>query len=59
MPFIFLGRNQRKYFNSKLKPLYSAFLNSIKHSKYRIGIKVDKDRLAVDQNNYLSKTVNV
>ena len=53
--FTFLVRNQRKYFNSKLKPLYTAFLNSIKHSKYRIGIKFDKDHLAVEQNNYLSK----
>ena len=56
---MFLVRNQRKHFNSKLKPLYTAFLNSIKHSKYRIGIKFDKDHLAVEQNNYLSKILNV
>ena len=34
-------------FNSKLKPLYTAFLDSIKLSEYRIGIKFDKDPLGV------------
>ena len=29
-------------FNSKIKPLYSIFLHSIKLSEYRIGIKFDK-----------------
>ena len=37
--------------NSKLKPLFTAFLQSIKLSGYRIGIKLDKDSLAVEQNN--------
>ena len=46
-------------FNSKLKPLYTAFLHSIKLSEYRIGTKFDKDPLAVEQNNYLIKIVNV
>ena len=46
-------------FNSKLTPLYTTFLNSIKLSEYRIGIKFDKDPLAVEQNNYFSKIVNV
>ena len=45
-------------FNSKLKPQYSAFLNSIKLSEYGIGIKFDKNPLAVEQNNYLTKIVN-
>ena len=45
--------------NSKVKPLYTIFLNSINFSGYRIGIKFDKDLLAVEQNNYLTKTVNV
>ena len=49
----------KQVFNSKLKPLYTAFLNSIKHSEHRIGIKFDKDPLAVEQNNYLRKIVNV
>ena len=35
-------------FNSKLKPLYIAFLNNIKLSEYIIGIKFDKDPLAVE-----------
>ena len=46
-------------FNFKLKPLYTAFLHSIKPSEYRKGIKFNKDLLAEEQNNYLSKTVNV
>ena len=45
--------------NFKLKPLYTIFLNSIKLSEYRIGIKFDKDPLAVEQNNYLTKIINV
>ena len=34
-------------------------MNSIKLSEYGIGIKFDKDLLAVTQNNYLTKIVNV
>ena len=45
--------------NSKLKSLYNTSLNSIKLSEYRIGIKFDKEPLAVEQNNYLTKIVNV
>ena len=44
--------------NSKVKPLYTAFLNSIKLSEYRIGIIFDKDPLAAEQKNYLTKIVN-
>ena len=44
-------------FNSKLKPLYTASLNSIEFSEYRIEIKFDKDSLPVEQNNYLTKIV--
>ena len=40
-------------------PLYTAFLHSIKLSGYRIEIKFDKDPLALEQNNYLTKIVNV
>ena len=42
-------------YNSKLKPLYTAFLHSIKLSGYKMGIKFDKDPLAVEQNDYLNK----
>ena len=33
-------------------------MNSVKLSEYRIGIKFDKEPLAVEQNNYLNKIVN-
>ena len=46
-------------YNSKIKRLYTTFLHSMKHSGYKIGIKFDKDPLAVEQNNYLTKVVNV
>ena len=46
-------------FNSKLKPLCTAFLHSIKHSEYRFGIKLDKDRLAVEQSDNLREILNV
>ena len=46
-------------YNSKLKTLYTAFAHSIKLSGYKMGIKIDKDPLAVKQNNYLTKIVNV
>ena len=46
-------------YNSKLKTLYTAFLNSIKLSEYKMGIKFDKDPLTVKQNNYFTKIVNV
>ena len=45
-------------YNSKLKPLYTAFWHSIKIHEYRIGIKLDKDPLAIEQNYYLAKIVN-
>lgn len=43
---------------SEIKPLYTAFLYSIKLFRYEIGIKFDKERLATKQNNYLTKVVN-
>ena len=46
-------------FNSKLRSLWTTSLNSIKLSEYRIGIKFDKYPLAIEQNNYLTKIVNV
>ena len=46
-------------FNSKLKLFPTAFLNSIKHSEYQIGLKFNEDLLAMEQNNYLTKIVNV
>ena len=46
-------------YDSKRKPLYTAFWHSIKLYGYRIVIKFDKDPLDVEQNNYLTKIVNV
>ena len=54
-----LSCKSKGVYNSKLKPLYTAFLHSIKLSEYRIGIEFDKDPFAVEQNNYLTKIVNV
>ena len=51
--------NQMEVYNSNFNPLYTAFLHSIKLSAYTVGIKFDKDPLAVEQNNYLTKIVNV
>ena len=46
-------------FNSELKPLYIAFLHSIKLSGYKMGINFDKDPFVVEQINYLTKIENV
>ena len=54
-----LSWTSKGVYNSKLKPLYTAFLHSIKLSEYRIGLKFEKDTLAVEQNNYLRKILNV
>ena len=61
---MFLVENQREYiiilYNyGIIIPLYTASLHSIKVSEYRIGIKLNKDPLAVGQNNYLTKIVNI
>ena len=37
---------------SKLRPLYTAFLQDIKLSGYRIGIQLDNCVLTIEQNNY-------
>ena len=55
-----ISQESNGVFNCKLKPLYTGFLHSIKLSRYKMGIKFDKDPLAVEQNNYLMyKIVNV
>ena len=54
-----LSLKSKRVFNSKLNPLYTAFLHSIKLSEYRIGVKCGKDPLAVEQSNHLNKIVNV
>ena len=54
-----LNCKSKRIFKSKLKPLYTTFLNSIKLSGSILGIKFDKNRLAIEKNNYLTKIVNV
>ena len=54
-----LSWKSKGVFNSKLKPLYASFLHSIKPFGYRMGVKFDKGPLAVEQNNYLTKIVNL
>ena len=56
--YVFSWKSKGVY-NPKLKPLYNTFLHSVKHFGYKMGIKFDKDSLAVEQNNYLTKIVNV
>ena len=57
-PALFIRKSKGVY-SSNLKPSYTAFLNSIKLSGYKMGMKFDKDPLAAEQNNYLTKIVNV
>ena len=45
-------------FTSKLNPLHTPFLHSIKLFAQRMGIKFDKDALTVEQNSYATKIVN-
>ena len=40
----------------KRKPLYAAFLHSTKFCRYSIGKKIDRDLLALEQNNYTTKS---
>ena len=54
-----LSWKSKGLFNSKLKLLYTAFLHNIKLSEYRMGIKFNKHPLGVEQNNYVTKILNV
>ena len=54
-----LSWKSKEVLNFLPKPLYIAFLHSIKFSEYIIGIKFDKDSLAVEQNSCWSRIVNV
>ena len=56
---MFLVETQNGVSNSKLKPSYTAFLHSIKLSRFKMAIKFDKGPLAVEQNNYLVIIANV
>ena len=52
-----LSCKSKGVYTSNLNPFYTAFLYSIKLSRYRMGIKFNKDHLAVEQNNYATKIV--
>ena len=54
-----LSWKSNEIYNSKRQPLYAALSHNIKRSGYRMRIKFDKDPSAVEQNNYLTKIVNV
>ena len=56
---MFLFGNQREYIILYFNHYMLLLLHSIKLYEYRIGIKFDKDPLAVEQNNYLSKIIHV
>ena len=53
-----LSWRSKGVYNSKLKPLYTDFLHSIKLSEYRMGIKFDEHPLAVEKSNYTTEVVN-
>ena len=53
-----LSWKSKGVYTSELKPVYTAFLHSIKLCGYRMGIKCYKGPLAVEQSNQLSKIVN-
>ena len=46
-------------FNSKIEQLFTVFFSSVKISRCRLRIKFDEDPSVVEENNYLTKTVNV
>ena len=49
--------NQREHIILNLS--HYILLSDIKLSRYKMGIKFDKDPLALEQNNYARKIVNV
>ena len=55
--YVFSLRKEDVY-TSKLKPLYTVFLQSIKLSGYKMRTHFSEDPLALEQNNYTTKIVN-
>ena len=53
-----LSWKSKGIFSSKLKRIYTAFLQSIKFSGYKLGTKFDKDPLPAERNNYVTKIGN-
>ena len=56
---IFIVRNQKKYLILNFRKYILLSYLALKFFGYRIGIKFNKDPLAVEQSNYLTKVVNV
>ena len=54
-----LSRKSKGVFNSTFNSVYTAFLHNIKLSGYKMVIKFGKDPLAVEQNKYFTKIVNI
>ena len=50
-----LSWKSKGVFNSKLKPLYTAFLRSIKLFGYKMGIEFGKDHLTVEKKQLLDQ----
>ena len=55
--YVFSFRKEDVY-TSKLKPLYTVSLQSIKLSGYKMRTNFSEDPLALEQNNYETKIVN-
>ena len=53
-----LSLKSKVVYASKLRSLHAAFLHSIKHFGYKVGIKFERSLLAVEQNNHATKIVN-
>ena len=56
---IFIVRNQKKYLILNFRKYILLSYLALKFFGYRIGIKLNKDPLAVEQSNCLTKIVNV
>ena len=55
--YVLSWKSNRVKSNFKLKPLYTALLHSINLSGYKMGIKFDKDPLAIKQNKIVNAYV--
>ena len=54
-----IGWKPKGVYNSKFTPLHMTFLHNITLSEYKIGIQFNKSVLVVEQNNYVTKIINV
>ena len=46
-------------YNSKLKALHGAFLPNVKYFGNKIGIQFNNTLLIIEQNNYVTRIVNI